>query len=164
MRGFALIILFKLFTCYSFASSEPPDSGDLLASELMIPLFNTGKQISIEDFLKLTPKVYKQIAGRKMRINERVGLLFGKKQLKRMVNKDGTVKLDKIRRGGFWGGFKWHWGGFAMGLVFNILAPILCLFANDERKWDRFWTALHTAIYVWLLFGLAILVFVGRHY
>ena len=161
MKRFSLIILFNMAAYYSFASYGPGHSKDPLVSELMIPLLNTGKQISVEIFLKLTPKSYRLITNKKMGLRERVCLSLGKKKFRKMISKDGTIDMKKMERGGFWGGFKWHWGGFAMGLIFNILAPVLALFANDEHKWDRFWTALHTAIYIWLLFGSLVLLFAG---
>ena len=161
MKNFSLLILLNVVTCYSFASFEPGHSKDPLASQVMIPLFNTGKQISVEEFLNLTPKSYKLSTNKKLGLKERVCLSLGKKQFRKMINKDGTINMNKMKRGGFWGGFKWHWGGFAMALVFNILAPVLALLANDERKWDRFWTALHTAIYIWLLFGALVLLVAG---
>jgi len=153
MKKTALLLLLSLpvYYCFgsSFSSSLP--GKDPLASELMMPLFNTGKFISIEDFMKLTPGSYKEIAGKKMKFKERIGLAFGKKSLKKMINKDGTVNMAKMKKAGLWGNFQWHWGGFALGFFLNILGPVVALFFNDEYKWDRFWTALHTAIYVWLI-------------
>ena len=151
MRKILLTILFNLPILFAFAASTPVQSEDPLASELMMPLFNTGKLISVKDFMKLTPKEYKLITGQKMSLREKIGLTFGKRSLKKMINKDGTVNASKKKKGGFWGGFQWHWGGFALGFFLSILGPIVALFFKDEYKWDRFWTAFHTAIYVWLL-------------
>jgi hypothetical protein len=151
MRKILLIILFNMPILFALASSSSVQSKEPLASELMMPLFSTGKFISVEDFVKLTPKSYKLLTGKKMSFKERISLTFGKKSLRKMITKDGTVNKSKMNKGGFWGGFKWHWGGFALGFFLSILGPIVALFFNDEYKWDRFWTAFHTAIYVWLL-------------
>ncbi|HEY5966980.1 MAG TPA: hypothetical protein VIU35_03330 [Chitinophagaceae bacterium] len=151
MRKILLIILFNMPILFALASTSPLQSKEPLASEVMMPLFNSGKFISVEDFMKLTPKSYKLITGKKMSFKEKIGLSFGKKSLRKAINKDGTIDKSKMKKGGFWGGFKWHWGGFALGFFLSILGPIVALFFNDEYKWDRFWTAFHTSIYVWLL-------------
>ena len=151
MRKILLIILFNMPILFALASSSTVQSKEPLASELMMPLFNTGKFINVEDFVRLNPKSYKLLTGKKMSFKERISLAFGKNALRKMINKDGTVNKSKMKKGGFWGGFKWHWGGFALGFFLSILGPIAALFFNDEYKWDRFWTAFHTAIYVWLL-------------
>lgn len=153
MKKTALFILLNLPVYYSFGSSLSSSipGKDPLASEVMMPLFSTGQFISVEEFIKLTPKSYRQIAGKKMSLKEKIGLVLGKRSLKKMINKDGTMNTAKMKRGGLWGGFQWHWGGFALGFFLNILGPIVALFFNDDYKWDRFWTALHTAVYVWLI-------------
>jgi hypothetical protein len=151
MRKILLTILFNLPILFVFASSSPVESKRPLASELIMPLFNTGKFISVKDFIRLTPASYKEITGKKMRFKERVGLAFGKKSLKKMINKDGTVNMEKMKRRGLFGNWQWHWGGFALGFFLSFLGPIVALFFKDEYKWDRFWTALRTATLVLLL-------------
>ena len=154
MRKILLITLFNMPILFALASSSPVQSKQPMASELMMPLFNTGKFISIEEFVKLTPESYKLITGKKMSFKEKIGLKFGKRSLKKMINKDGTVnmeKMQKMKRGGFFGSWQWHWGGFALGFFLSFLGPIVALFFKDEYKWDRFWTALRTATLVLLL-------------
>lgn len=161
MKSTALLVLLSLPLC-TFATSIQPK--DPLASEIMIPLFSTGKFISVEDYLELTPKKYKVITGKKIKLKERISLSFGKKLFKKAINKDCTVNMEKMKRGGFWGGFQWHWGGFALGFFLNLVGVIITLFINDDYKWDRFWTALHTSIYVWLILSALVLAFNSNIY
>lgn len=159
MRKALLIILFNLPILFAWASSSSIQSKEPLANELMIPLFHTGKFISIEEFMKLTPESYKEITGKKMKFKEKIGLNFGKRSLKKIINKDGTVdvrKMEKMKKRGLFGSWQWHWGGFALGLFLSLLGPIVALFFNDEYKWDRFWTALRTAILVLLLVAVIV--------
>ena len=124
---------------------------------MMIPLAGTNQFISLEDYLKLTPKSYRQLTGKKMNFKERVQLAVGKKMLKKLVQDKGTVNSEKMKKKGLFGKWQWHWGGFALGFFLSILGPIVALFFNDDYKWDRFWTALHSAVYVWLILGIIIL-------
>jgi hypothetical protein len=118
--------------------------------EVMIPLLNSGKVISLEDFLKLTPTAYKQLTGKKLTLNQKIDLSIMKHLAKKMIRKDGSVDMQKMRRGIF-GGWSWHWGGFALGFFLSLLGPIIALFFNDDYKWDRFWTALHTSVWIGLI-------------
>jgi len=119
--------------------------------DVMIPLMNTGKYISVEDFLALTPTSYREITGEKLNLAKKIDLGINKHFLKKMMRKDGSVNVEKMRRRGFFGSWQWHWGGFALGLFLSVLGPIVALFFNDDYKWDRFWTAMHTAVYVMLI-------------
>jgi len=129
----------------------PAKKADPSAKEVMIPLMNTGKYISVEDFLALTPTSYKEITGEKLSLAKKVDLGINKHFLKKMMHKDGSVNVEKMRKRGFFGSWQWHWGGFALGLFLSFLGPIVALFFNDDYKWDRFWTAMHTAVYVILI-------------
>lgn len=142
MRKFILFV--SLFApVYCFASSYFVESKDPLANDVMIPLFKTGRLISIENFMKLTPKTYQIIVGKKMKLNERISLIVGKRYLKRAINKDGTVNTKKM---GFFGKWEWHWGGFFLGFFLSLLGVIITLFINDDYKWDRFWSAVKGAV------------------
>lgn len=159
MRKILLLILFNLSILLTWASTSSIQSKSPFASEIKMPLFNTGKFISVEDFMKLTRATYKEIAGKKMRLKERVGLALGKKSLKKIISKDGTVnmeKMEKMKERGLFGSWQWHWGGFALGFFLSILGPIVALFFNDDYKWDRFHTALRTALIVFALIGIVI--------
>lgn len=143
MKRTALIILLTLPVYFCFASSSLSELKDPLASELMIPLFKTGKFISVENFIQLTPKDYKRIVGKKMSLKERIDLSFGKKYLKKAIKKDGTVDTRKM---GFFGRWQWHWGGFFLGFFLSLPGVIITLFINDDYKWDRFWSAVKGAL------------------
>ena len=77
-----------------------------------------------------------------------------------MIRRDGTVDIDKMKKRGFFSGWHWHWGGFALGFFLSVLGPIVALFFNDDYKWDRFWTALHTAVWLGLI-ALIIIALAG---
>jgi hypothetical protein len=124
--------------------------------DVLIPLMNSGKSISVKDFLELTPTSYKQLTGKSLSLAQRIDLAAGKHYIKKMLRKDSSVDVEKMRRRGFFGAWQWHWGGFALGLFLSFLGPIVALFFNDDYKWDRFWTAMHTAVYVGLIIALIV--------
>ncbi len=156
MKRTALIIFFSLciYVAFgAFGASKIFPSNDPKVNKMMIPLVGTNQFISLEEYYRLTPKSYRQLTGEKMSFKERVLLADGKKMLKKTVSKDGNVKIQEFKKGGFFGNWSWHWGGFALGLFLSVLGPIVALFYNDDYKWDRFRTALWTSTFV-----LAILI------
>jgi hypothetical protein len=167
MRRISVIILF-LNSIHPVLNASTILPGKIktppAARDIMIPLAGTDKTISLEDFLTLTPASYKEMTGKKMNYGQRLDLSISKHYLKKMIQKDGTVDVEKMKRRGFFGGWQWHWGGFALGLFLSFLGPIVALFFNDDYKWDRFWSALHTAIWVGLLLGIILAVSAGGAY
>jgi len=117
----------------------------------MVPLAGSDKLITLEDYLLLTPASYKQLTGKKLSFGQKIDLKIHKYFARKAIRTDGTVNLRKLYRTGLFGGWQWHWGGFALGLFLSFLGPIVALFFDDDYKWDRFWTALHVAIAVALI-------------
>ncbi len=139
MKKTILGIIMVAFLLSARAATTPVNP---LASAVMISLMGTDKVINLKDFISLTPGEYKAVTGKKMGIAGRLKLKAAQKFAKRLVMKDGTVDITKLNsKRGFFDRWSWHWGGFALGFLI-ILGPIICLFFNDEYKWDRFWTAL----------------------
>jgi hypothetical protein len=112
-----------------------------LASEIMIPLMGTNTSISLEAFVKMTPKEYKFITGKKLSFMERIKLKVSQHYGKKLIQKDGTADITQTKKFGFFDRWHWHWGGFALGFLI-IIGPIIALFFKDDYKWDRFWTAM----------------------
>ena len=155
MRKIALFILLLFCVNHGFSASTPVpvNTPPLTAKDVMIPLAGTGQLISLEEFVKLTPKSYQLLTGKKMTLGQKIDFNIRKLFLKKAIRKDGSVSAEKMKRTGFFSGWQWHWGGFALGFFLSFLGPIVALFFNDDYKWDRFWTALHTSLWLFLIFG-----------
>jgi hypothetical protein len=151
-----VIVLLSLRPCIN-ASSILPDY-PAVRNEAIIPLPGTKKLITVEEYLNLSPRAVKELTGKKMNMVQRIDFALSKHFLKRMMRKDGSLDAFQMRGRGFLGNWQWHWGGFALGLFLSLLGPIIALFFNDDYKWDRFWTALHTALWVWAILLIIALV------
>ena len=62
-----LMMAFSLNASVIFSANPPAD-------KVMVPLFNTGKTISLYKFMTLKPKEYKELTGSKMSFKERIVL------------------------------------------------------------------------------------------
>ena len=151
MKKTIFLLLVLLNSNFSHSASSVLEPEKLMAKNMMIPLYGSKTFINLEDYLELTPKTYRNITGHKMSFKERVKFSISKKIIKKIIRKDGSVSLEKIKKYGIFGDWKWHWGGFALGFFLSLIGVIVTLFFNDENKWDRFWTALKTALAVFLI-------------
>ena len=101
MRKISVIILF-LISIHSVLNASTILPGKIktppTAKEVMIPLIGTDKMISLEDFLNLTPTSYKNITGKKMSYGQKLDLGISKHYLKKMIRKDGTVDVEKMKK------------------------------------------------------------------
>jgi hypothetical protein len=153
MKKYLLSLLLLCFFQLALNASTvlPEKTSQPSSEDVLISLMNSGKSISREDFPELTPTSYKQITRENLSLARRIDLAISKHFMKKMLRRDGSVNVEKMKRRGFFGAWQWHWGGFALGLFLSFLGPIVALFFNDDYKWDRFWTAMHTAVYVALI-------------
>jgi hypothetical protein len=158
MKKYLLSLLLLCFFHLALKASAvlPEKTSQPSPEDVWIPLMNSGKSISLEDFPELTRTSYKQLTGKNLNLGRRIDLAISKHFMKKMLRKDGSVNVEKMKKRGFFGTWQWHWGGFALGLFLSFLGPIVALFFNDDYKWDRFWTAMHTAVYVALIITVII--------
>jgi len=140
MKKLPLIFLALLIIVSADAAvllSENPD-----AKNIMVALPWSNQTISLAELATLTPKQYKALTGKKLTLAEKIQLKISQRQARKLIEKDGTVNAEKWKKKfGFFDRWSWHWGGFALGFLF-LIGPIICLFINDDYKWDRFWTAM----------------------
>lgn len=86
--------------------------------------------------------MYKLVLFKKLTLTQKIQLKISQRQGRKLIMKAGTVNTEKWKKKfGFIDRWSWHWGGFALGCLF-LIGPIICLFINDDYKWDRFWTAM----------------------
>jgi len=157
MRKFSLIVLLAICGYTGFGASAPSAeiTPPIMPKDVQVPLMGTRQLITLEEFLRLNPQTYRELTGKKMTVRQRIDLSVSKHVAKKMIRKDGSVDVERMKKIGLFGGWHWHWGGFLLGFCLSFIGPIVALFFNDEYKWDRFWSALHTALWLAVI-GVAI--------
>jgi len=65
---------------------------------MLIPLIGTDKFVTIEEFLKLTPKTYKMLTGKKLGLDQKIDLVLSKMIIKKMIRKSGKVDLNTFSK------------------------------------------------------------------
>jgi hypothetical protein len=116
------------------------------ARDLMVKVPGTDNYIAMDELAFMNAKALSRLTGHKMNKEQKSRFRQTQRALRNMIGKDGSIQTKKEKRGIF-GGWSFHWGGFALGFL-PVLGPIISLFFTDDYKWDRFWTAMHVNLVV----------------
>ncbi len=145
-----LAVIFLIATPH-FAAATPGkiDSKNPKASELFLPIGQTGNQISLEDLSKISRKDFEKVSGHKMNAGQKMAFKIVQKKLRNMINEDGTVTNKTLLKSTAGEGF--HIGGFALGFFLGLIGVLIAYLIGDDKKSKRVkWAWIGAAI------GLAI--------
>lgn len=137
-RTFASLIAL-CFVLASYASSivvNPPSK----ASDIFIPIGTKGQKISLEELSQISSKDFSELAGRRMKLVDKMTFKLAQRELRNSINEDGTVNNKRLLRiankmspgeGGF------HVGGFALGFLLGLIGVLIAYLIKDDKKKDR---------------------------
>lgn len=131
----------------------------LKASEVFIPIGNSGQKISLQELSEINMKDLQKLTGKKMSFFEKMGAKAGQRKLKQHIHADGTLdngfvkKLESKR--GLFGVF--NLGGFALGLFLSLLGVLIAYLITTGDKKGRIRWAWIGAIISFIIWG-AILI------
>ncbi len=143
----------------SFAASLLTSPSPKKATEIMIPVGSSGKQISLMELSEIKIKDFEALTGRKMKLIDKVGFQLAQRDLRKSINEDGTInnkKLEKFTKkvagdGGF------HLGGFALGFLIGLIGVLIAYLIKDEKKPNRVkwaWIGLAGVVVLYLILAL----------
>ena len=154
MRRISLVIV-ALLLAFSLNASVIV-ANKVCPGKIMLPLFNSGKMISLDDFMKLKPSGYKKLTGKRMNLKEIICLKIVQHHLKNDINNDGTVNLKQFaddETDSIWSNLDWVALGFFLGPIGLLIALVI----NDGSRHQRIqWTAVGVGF---LCFALLLYVF-----
>jgi hypothetical protein len=105
--------------------------------------------------VRLKPSDLRRLTGKKLNLKETIVFKGTQKQIKKTIRKDGTINMAAYQKAAK-EPFKWHWGGFFLGLLVPI-GFIITLFFKDKNKKNRTNSALYGMLLV-LAIGATLLV------
>jgi hypothetical protein len=136
ITGFIFVLVFSIA---GFASNFTTPVAPR-AEDMMVPLFGSDQKISLSRYLKLTAAEYKTLTGKKLKFKEKISLKIFQYQLKKTINKDGTVNIEKFTKQED-NIKKFNIGWFALGFFLGLIGVIIVLFIKDEKRKARIqWT------------------------
>lgn len=140
-RFWLLAMTLAILTVPSFALVAPS------ATPATSNAANAFSKMSVEDFLSMTPKKFKQLTGEKLTIPQKISLKIAQKKVKQaMKNKeavDENVMATAIDTSDF------NLGGFILGLLLSVIGVLIAYLIDDSTviKW------------AWIGFGIFMIIF-----
>lgn len=132
----SLVVATVLF----FTSASNAFVSPLPASNPAEPIEKVAKpspfaSMTVQDFLALTPKKYRELTGQKMKMSQKISLKISQYKVKKMVKQNKQVDLYKMVPGVDTADF--NIGGFVLGLVLGIIGVLIAYLIGDRSvvKW-----------------------------
>ena len=165
MKKIILLFTLVLFVKGSFASSViNPEFPKPKASEIFIPVGNSGKMISLMELSTISTKDFQSLTGKQMNFFQRLSFKLGQRKLKKLIDADGILNnrtLDKIRSiqsnkpddsGNSF--IK----GFLMGLVLGLFGVMICAAAGHGENKQSMMKGAWIGCGIWVLIVLLIVI------
>ena len=159
MKKILLLSAAFLLLTTGFATNNAAKKRAVNASEIYVPIGNTGQVISLLDLSRMKVKDVQNFTGKKMDFADRMAFKAAQRQLKRNISPDGTIN-NKIfakaaKKSDVTSGF--HLGGFALGFFLSLIGVLIAYLIDDELKSSRVkWSWIGAAI-SFILFGLLLI-------
>jgi len=158
--SFAAAIVVPAVTPAAVAPAATP-APLVKASDIRIPLNNTGKFISLQELADIKVADYEKLSGKKMRWINRLEFKLAQRKLRQSINADGTVNNKKLatlagKKADGETGF--HVGGFALGFLLGLIGVLIAYLINDDKKSNRVkwaWIGWGVVVLLWLIIVLA---------
>ncbi|MGV3656395.1 MAG: hypothetical protein ACO1NX_00515 [Chitinophagaceae bacterium] len=157
-KVFALLMAFAVMaqTFAAVSVTVPPKK----ASEVFIPIGNSGQKISLEALAQIKVKDFEKLTGRDMKFTQKVTFKLAQKELRKNISADGTISSKKLNK--FFnkvdGTEGFHLGGFALGFLLGLIGVLIAYLLNDDKKSNRVkwaWIGLGVVVVLYLLAILA---------
>ena len=133
MRKALFILLIITYTQFGYSATQYPGINEFQ----IIFLPGTNSNLTIDQFLKLKPSDIERLTGKKLSLKEVFTLKLTQAKIKTSIRKNRIISkltfYDKGKKP-----FKWHWGGFFLGLLLPFgIGIIISALNKNERKPDR---------------------------
>lgn len=104
----------------------------------------------VQEFLKLTPKRYHELTGKKMKMSQKISLKLAQMKVKKMLKKGKTVDLISLTKKGI-DTSDFNIGGFLLGIFLFLIGVLIAYLigGDDLIKWA--WIGAGVVAILWLL-------------
>ena len=121
---------------------KPPVEVPVLnANDVMLPVGNTGKKISLMELSRISVKDFEEMSGKKLNFLDKMGFKLGQKKLRNKLEDDGTIKSKTIKKYATKmaadGETGFHIGGFALGFLLGLIGVLIAYLIKDDKKSNR---------------------------
>lgn len=146
MRTSFLAVALMIIGYPSFATLEP--SSELLPPKSENTIASPLANFTVQDFLALSPKKYKELTGKKLSLTQKISLKIAQKKMKKAVKNKESIDMSSSMAEAF-DTSDFNIGGFVLGLLLSVIGVLIAYLIGDTSviKW------------AWIGFGVFFVIF-----
>jgi hypothetical protein len=96
MRRLITLTLFISFSFAVFASENTIVVPKKKATEIMVPVGNTGKFVSLMELSHMKVRDYESLSAHRLTLVDKLGFKLAQRQLRRVINADGSLNQKRV--------------------------------------------------------------------
>jgi hypothetical protein len=146
------IFLSVLFAVTGILFLQPAHAISTIVPESAKPTDPAVNTVLIQEFLKLTPKKYYELTGKKMKLSQKVSLKLAQWKIKRMLKKGKTVDLVAMTTKKGIDTSDFNIAGFLLGFFLSLIGVLIAYLIGDEALIKWAWLGAGLSAILWLLF------------
>jgi hypothetical protein len=162
-KAFILFLLMAIVSAtYSSTNSNPvsPKNPSINATEVYVPIGKTGQFISLMELSEIKVKDYEALAGKKMKMTEKVKFKMKQRELKKNINYDGSFSKKRVEKyfnkAALLGGAI-SLSGLALGLFLNLIGVLIAYLITTGNSKGRIRWAWIGAIISAIIWGAVLI-------
>jgi hypothetical protein len=138
-----VMMIFNLSTsALTIPSTEPvPKSDNTVATPF--------SGMTVQDFLALTPKKYKELTGEKLSLTQKIALKMAQRKMKKAIK--NNEKVDVAAMAGGLDTSDFNIGGFVLGLLLNVIGVLIAYLIGDTNVIKWAWIGFAVFLVIFLL-------------
>ena len=142
LRLSVLTVILMSVNFSAFALVEPSTVAPAESTKV-----NALSKMTVEDFLSLTPKKYKELTGEKLSLTQKISLKLAQKKIKKAIK--NNEKVDEGTVASAFDTSDFNIGGFILGLLLSVIGVLIAYLIGDTTviKW------------AWIGFGVFLIIF-----
>lgn len=145
MLRFSMLSFMLTVLCFSSSAFiTPPSTAPVKNEHTAVSPFSN---MSVEDFLSMTPKKYQELTGEKLSITKKISLKLAQKKIKKAIKNNESVDSATMANAVDTSDF--NIGGFILGLLLSVIGVLIAYLIGDSSviKW------------AWIGFGIALVIY-----
>jgi hypothetical protein len=143
LLAFVMMILNLSTSALTIPSTEPlpPKSDNTVAAPL--------SGMTVQDFLALTPKKYKELTGEKLSLTQKISLKLAQKKVRKAIKNNEKVDAAALADGLDTSDF--NIGGFVLGLLLSVIGVLIAYLIGDTSVIKWAWIGFAVFLVIFLL-------------
>jgi hypothetical protein len=143
MMAFVMMIFNLSTSALTIPSAEPvpPKSDNTVAAPL--------SGMTVQDFLALTPKKYRELTGEKLSFTQKISLKLAQKKIRKAIK--NNEKVDSATMANALDTSDFNIGGFVLGLLLSLIGVLIAYLIGDTTVIKWAWIGFAVFLVIFLL-------------